>query len=113
MCLNSVPWARWQLTHCSVRFALRGSFFVSPIGCEECFCQSWHVPHSSIPLALTNMSGMSDECGSWHLTQLPSRIGSCFVGESSWRRIVSAWQVPQTVVRFPFTRPFCGEACGA
>src|SRR5574337_1753244 len=112
MCLYSVPWLRWQLRHWTVRFLLRGSLYFSPIGCEECLSQSWQLPHISTTSALANMSGASEPWGSWQALHWPPCTGSCLVGESSCRLMVSAWQAPHTFTMFPFTRPFCDEACG-
>ena len=61
-----------------VRFLFLLSITFSPIGWEECFSQSWQVPHRLIGFVLSSRETLFEEWGMWHFVQFPSWTGLCF-----------------------------------
>src|SRR3990172_1569118 len=94
-----------------VTFLFLLSTAFSPIGWEECFCQSWHVPHKLIGLVLSRRKTLFEEWGMWHFVQLPSCAGLCFTRDLSSRSMVSRWHSPQRGSWGSFRRALSLEAC--
>ena len=115
MCLYSVPWARWQLLHCDeqVRVA-RVLHLRRRWGGWSASASRGTGRSISMPFGFLKRSGAFAAVRVVAGGALARRrSGSCLVGETAWRRMVSAWQVPQTATRVPLERAPCSfEACG-
>src|SRR3990170_8972234 len=94
------------------RFLFLLSITFSPIGWEECFCQSWQVPQRVITLVLSSRKTLFEEWGMWHFVQFPSWAGLCFTRDLSSRSMVSPLHSPHRGSCGSFRRPLSREACG-